>query len=266
MVFPSANTPCYGRAMNPEKSSPVLSGRAALVTGGSRGIGRAIVERLVADGAAVAFGYRRSEEEAKDLVERLTENGAQVHAIPADLAHVADVRRLFARAEELLGGVDIVVNNAGESLVATITETTEEDFDRIMAVNTKATFFIIQEAARRLARGGRIINVSSTNTVLHAPGIAVYAATKAALEQFTLVAARELGIRQITVNTVSPGPVDTDMLRAAQSEVALDMAAAMTPLRRIGRPDDIADVVAFLAGPDGRWLSGQNLRAAGGLA
>jgi 3-oxoacyl-[acyl-carrier protein] reductase len=225
-----------------------------------------VVERLAADGAAVAFSYRQSEDAAKLLASELSVAGTPVHAIRADMASVPDVRRMFAEADEFLGGLDIVVNNAGETLVSVIGDTTEEEFDRVMAVNVKATFFAMQEASRKLRRGGRIINVSSTNTVLHAPGVAVYAASKAAIEQFTLVAARELGIRQITVNTVSPGPVDTDMLRQSQPPAALDMAAAMTPLRRLGNPDDIADVIAFLAGPDARWLTGQNLRAAGGLA
>ncbi|MFI9723625.1 SDR family oxidoreductase [Streptomyces sp. NPDC052396] len=249
----------------PEKRTLVLQGRTALVTGGSRGIGRSVVRRLTADGAAVAFGYVRSEDAARLLAEEVAAEGGQAHAIAADLTQLAGVRRVFDEAEQRLGGVDILVNNAGESLVAAIADTSEEDFDRVMAVNAKAAFFLIQEAARRLRRDGRIINVSSVNTVLHAPGIAVYAAAKAAVEQFTLVAARELGVRGITVNTVSPGPVDTDMLRAAQSAEALDRAAAMTPLRRIGRPEDIADVIAFLAGPDARWVNGQNLRATGGL-
>ncbi|MEQ4304387.1 glucose 1-dehydrogenase [Plantactinospora sp. B6F1] len=244
----------------------VLSGQTALITGGSRGIGRAVVRRLARDGAAVAFSYRTREHLADQLVAELTEAGAWACAIRVDLADPAAVRGLFAAAEERLGGLDVLVNNAGETLVASITDSTEEDFDRLMAVNVKAAFFLIQEAARRMRRGGRIVNISSTNTVLHAPGIALYAASKAALEQFTLVAARELSLRRITVNTVSPGPVDTDMLRASQPVEALDMAAAMTPLRRLGQPADVADVVAFLVGPDARWLTGQNLRAAGGLA
>lgn len=244
----------------------VLIGQTAVVTGGSRGIGRAIVTRLAGDGAAVAFSYRNSREQAEQLVKELAASGATAHAIRADLADLADVRRFFATAADRLGGVDVLVNNAGEPLVGAIADITEEDFDRIIAVNAKAAFFLIQEAARRMRRGGRIVNISSTNTVLHAPGIAVYAASKAALEQFTLVAARELSLRKITVNTVSPGPVDTDMLRASQPPEALDMAAAMTPLRRLGLPTDVADVVAFLVGPDARWLTGQNLRAAGGLA
>ncbi len=242
------------------------TGNSALVTGGSRGIGRAVVERLARDGAPVVFSYRRDERAARELETKVAAAGGQAHAVQADLAEVSGVRHLFDEAERLLGGIDVVVNNAAEPLVASIAETTEEEFDHLVRVNVKAVFFSLQESARRLRRGGRIVNVSSTNTVLHAPGIAVYAATKAAVEQFTVIAARELSVRKIRVNTVSPGPVDTDMLRESQSAQALDMAAAMTPLRRLGQPDDIADVVAFLVGPDARWLTGQNIRAAGGLA
>jgi len=243
-----------------------LAGRTALVTGGARGIGRAVVERFTADGAAVAFSYHHSAERAKELAAGLLASGVRAHALHADLSRLADVRLLFDQAEELLGGIDILVNNAGETLVASIKETSEEDYDRLMAVNAKATFFAIQEAARRLRRGGRVINISSANTRMRVPSVAVYAASKAAVEQFTLVASRELATRKITVNAVSPGPTDTDMLRASQSRQALDMAAAMTPLRRLGEAADTADVIAFLAGPDARWITGQNIVVAGGLA
>jgi len=247
-----------------------LAGRNALVTGGARGIGRAVVERLAEDGAAVAFSYLHSLDQAKQLAAELSGAAgaeSQVHALQADLARLADVLSLFEQAETLLGGrVDILVNNAGQTLVAPIADTAEEDYDRLMAVNAKATFFAMQQAAHRLRDGGRVINISTANTRMRVPGVAVYAATKAAIEQFTLVASRELAIRTITVNTVSPGPVDTDMLRSTQSKQALDMAAAMTPLRRLGEPAEIADVVAFLAGPRAGWVTGQNIVVAGGLA
>jgi 3-oxoacyl-[acyl-carrier protein] reductase len=261
-----ARAAARGEAVGQAETSGVLAGQGAVVTGGSRGIGRAIVERLARDGAAVAFSYRSDARAAEKLVADVAQSGGRARAFQAELGDVAQVRAFYAEAVGWLGGVDVLVNNAGETLVAPITEVTEEDFDRILAVNSRAAFFLIQEAAKGMRRGGRIVNVSSTNTVLHAPGIAVYAASKAALEQLTLVAARELSLRKITVNTVSPGPVDTDMLRASQPAQALDMAAAMTPLRRLGRPADVADVVGFLVSPDARWLTGQNLRAAGGLA
>lgn len=243
----------------------MLAGRVALVTGGSRGIGRAVVRRLAHDGADVAFTFVRSEEAAAELVAEVVACGRRAHAIRAEMANMAEVKALFDEGEAALGTFDILVNNAGETLLKSIADTEEADYDRVMTVNAKATFFIIKQAASQLRRGGRIVNISSTNTVMHLPEIAVYAASKAAVEQFTLVAARELAPRKITVNTVSPGPVDTDMLRAAQSATALDLAAAMTPLRRLGLPADVADVIAFLVGPDARWLTGQNIRVAGGL-
>ncbi len=244
----------------------ILAGSGALVTGGSRGIGAAIVERLAKDGARVVFSYAQNKDLAGQLVARLAEIGAQVHAVAADVGGTDAVRDLFDTAMDLLGGLDILVNNAGQALTTTIADTTEQDFDRLFAINVKGPFFLMQQAARRMSRGGRVINISTINTVMHGPGVAVYAATKAAVEQFTLVAAKELGLKGITVNTVSPGPIDTDMLRATNSATALDIAAASTPLRRLGQPDDVADVVAFLAGPGARWLTGQNLRASGGLA
>ncbi|MEV5407811.1 SDR family oxidoreductase [Thermopolyspora sp. NPDC052614] len=239
-----------------------LEGRTALVTGGSRGIGRAIVERLVADGAEVAFGYRA----AKDAADRTAEAcGGRAHPIQADLADPGQMRHLYAEAERRLGGLDILVNNAAISPVKAIADWTDEEYDHVMTVNAKSVFVAIGLAARRLRDNGRIISLSTLNTVLPAPGVAVYAASKAAVERFSSVAARELGPRGITVNTVSPGAVDTDMLHGANSPEGLQQAVALTALGRLGRPADIADVVAFLAGPDARWITGQNLRVSGGL-
>ncbi len=242
-----------------------LAGRRALVTGGSRGIGRAVTRRLATAGAEVVFSYVRNQAESELLVAELAAEGKVVHAIQADLTELNDLNRLFDTADELLGGLDVLVNNAAGSLVSPIGETTEKDYDALMALNTKATFFAMQRAARCMAAEGRIINVSTVNTVRHFPGVAVYAASKAAVEQFTMVAAVELGRRGITVNTVSPGPVDTDMLRGGNSQDALDLAVMTTPLRRLGQPADIADVIGFLAGPDARWITGQNIRVSGGF-
>ncbi|NJP98259.1 SDR family oxidoreductase [Nonomuraea sp. FMUSA5-5] len=239
----------------------VLSGKGAVVTGGSRGIGKAVVERLAADGAQVVFCYQSSDEAAEQVAK---ETGA--HAVRADLGRKEDLERLFAEAEARLPGVDILVNNAATAEAQKlITDITDDDYERVFAVNTRAVFLAIQWASRVMRDGGRIVNVSSLNTQVPAPTLALYCGSKGAMEQFAKVAARELGPRGITVNVVSSGATDTDMLRGANPPEALERTPAMTALQRLGRPDDIAAVVAFLAGPDGRWVTGQNVLATGGL-
>ncbi|MER5620475.1 SDR family oxidoreductase [Streptosporangium sp. NPDC002544] len=249
-----------------EVDMAVLEGKAAVVTGGSRGIGRAIVERLARDGADVLFSYASDAGAAAEVERTVKEAGGSARAVQADLAEPGAAERLMETAEEFLGGLDILVNNAALSFTPTpVAETGEELYDRVMAVNARAVFLTIRYAARHMRDGGRIVNISTLNTVRPAPGIAPYAASKGALEQLTAVTARELGGRGITVNTVSPGATDTDLLRGTNPAAALAQVAGMTSLGRLGEPSDIADVVAFLAGPDGRWLTGQNLHANGGL-
>jgi 3-oxoacyl-[acyl-carrier protein] reductase len=242
-----------------------LDGKTALVTGGSRGIGRAVVERLARDGATVTFSFEHNEEAAIDVVGAVVSAGGTARSVRADLADIRDVVRLYDEAEAGGEGLDIVVNNAAVATVGLIVDTSDDDFDRVMAVNLKGTFVSIREAAKRLRAGGRIVNISTVNTVMHAPGIALYAASKGAVEQLTVVAAHELGGRGITVNTVSPGATETDMLHANNSAEARVAMAGMSPLGRLGQPADVADVVAFLVGPDGGWMTGQNLRAGGGI-
>lgn len=239
-----------------------LDGKGAVVTGGSRGIGRAIVARLVADGATVVFTYQRDEQAAAQVAE---ESAGRATAVRVDLGVRDDLERLFEEVGKRLDGLDILVNNAATGVPKPIAETTEEEYDRTMAVNTKAVFLTLQYAARQMRDGGRIVNLSTANTAGSFPGVGAYSGSKAAVEQFTRVAARELGGRGITVNTVSPGATDTDLLRSHNSREGLDFSVALTPLGRLGQPTDIADVVAFLVGPDGRWVTGQNLIASGGL-
>lgn len=244
-----------------------LKGKTAVVTGGSRGIGRAIVERLARDGADVVFNYARSADSAAEVVREVEVAGGSARGVQLDLAEPGAAQRLMEIAEDHLGGLDILVNNAAMNFaVASIAETDEALFDSVMAVNAKSTFLTIRHAARRMRDGGRIINISTLNTVRPAPGNAPYAASKGAIEQLTAVAAQELGPRGITVNTVSPGATDTDLLRGTNSADNLQMVVAITPLRRLGQPSDLADVVGFLAGPDCRWITGQNIRATGGIA
>ncbi|MBE1533590.1 SDR family oxidoreductase [Actinomadura algeriensis] len=236
-----------------------LTDRTALVTGGSRGIGRAIVRRFAADGARVVFSYREGEDAADELVREL---GGRAVAVRADQEDPGTIDALFEPVGESL---DIVVNNAAINPHRRIAETTGDDFDRALTVNTKYPLLVMRRAETLMPDGGRIVNVSTLNTVLPAPGHALYAASKAALEQLTAVAAREFGPRGITVNSVSPGTTDTDLFRETNPPGAAEQVRALTALGRLGRPDDIASVVAFLAGPDGGWITGQNLRATGGL-
>lgn len=242
-----------------------LRDKAALVTGGSRGIGRAIVQRLAADGAAVVFSYHANEGAAADVVASVHAAGGTVHALQADLGDPGAAVRLYARAEELLGPLDILVNNAGAVAGDPIADTSDEVFDATFAVNVKSPFALIREAAKRLRDGGRVINISTLNTVMVGPRMAPYASSKAALELLGRVAAYELGERGITVNAVLPGATDTDLFRDNNPEESQKALLSLTALGRLGEPADIADVVAFLASDDARWVTGQSIRAAGGL-
>ena len=242
-----------------------LDGKGALVTGGSRGIGRAIVQRLAADGAAVVFSYLQNEAAAQAVVGEIAESGGRAFALRADQGRLDDLRRLAGQADEHLDGLDIVVINAAGGLPEAIDTVTEEVYDQFMAVHAKGPFFLIQHAGRALRDGGRIIAISTVNTRIHPHGGALYTGAKGALENFTAVAAIEFGRRQITVNIVSPGFTDTELLRANNPGSTFEAEVARTALRRLGQPEDVAAVVAFLAGPDSGWISGQNLAADGGL-
>ena len=181
------------------------------------------------------------------------------------MSKVGDVKRLFDACFEKFGRLDILVNNAGVMFTKPVVEVGEVEFDRLFAVNVKGAFFCCQEAATRMSEGGRIINLSSSTTVMMLPGYAAYVATKGAVEQFSHILAKELGPRNITVNVVSPGPTDTELFGQGKSEEQKQRFAQMAALGRLGQPQDIADVVALLAGEDARWITGQNIRANGGL-
>jgi 3-oxoacyl-[acyl-carrier protein] reductase len=242
-----------------------LDGKTALVTGGSRGIGAAIVRRLAADGAVVTFSYASNEAAAADVVAEVKAAGGAATAVQADQSDLAAIDDLFERAAESTGALDIFVCNAARASVKLIADVDETDYDELFATNVKGPYFAIQRAGRSLSNGGRIIAISTLNTAVPGPGISLYAASKGALEQLVKVAAREYGARGITVNTVSPGSTDTEMFRQHNPPDAEAAMVGMTALGRLGQPADVADVVGFLAGPDSRWLTGQNLLATGGL-
>ncbi|MEU8548568.1 SDR family oxidoreductase [Streptomyces roseoverticillatus] len=246
-----------------------LTGRTALVTGGSRGIGRAISERLGREGARVAVHYGRDAASAEQTVKEIRAAGGDAFAIRAELGVPGDAEALWAAFDEQAGdGVDILVNNAGiDGPRVPLGEVTPEDFDRVFSVNTKAPFFVTQHGLDRLRDGGRVINVSTGLTRGTAmPELIAYTMTKGAVDAFTSVLAKQLGGRGITVNAVAPSVIDTDMnaswLRG--STEALAGAAALSPLRRVGEPRDVADIVAFLASDDSRWVTGQWIDATGG--
>ncbi|AUH41729.1 SDR family oxidoreductase [Streptomyces sp. CMB-StM0423] len=236
----------------------LLNGKTALVTGGSRGIGRAIVTRLARDGARVVFTYKENETAAAEVVREVPGTAA----VRADQEQPDALADAFAPVRD---GLDILVNNAAVNPRLPLAELTAAEFDRVLAANARFGALAMREAAALMPDGGRIVNISTLNTVVPAPGHALYCASKAVLEQFTQVAARELGPRGITVNTVSPGATETALLRATNPPEALTRTAAMTALQRLGHPEDIAAVVSFLTGPDAAWITGQNLRATGGL-
>ena len=246
-----------------------LGGKVALVTGASRGIGRAIALRLGAQGARVAVHYRKDEAAAKSCVAAIAAAGGAAFAIAADLAALDGPAQLFAAFDaatpQLGAPLDILVNNAGIGSRAPIDTATEAEFDRLVAVNLRSPLFIIQKALPRFADGGRIINVTSTAARIGYAETPVYTATKAALEALTLSVARRLGPRGITVNAVAPGATDTDMNALARDPESAKQIAAETILGRVGQPGDIAAVVAFLASDEARWITGQVIEASGGL-
>lgn len=239
------------------------AGKVAIVTGSSRGIGRGIAERLGQDGATVVVNYSGSEQEAKQVVEKVASAGGKAIALQANFSKIDDIRRLFQEVSDHYGQLDILVNNAGTAIVAAISDVTEEDYNKVFNLNVRGVLFTMQEAARRMNDGGRIINISSTVTIHPEPKMAVYAASKAAIKLFTAVMAREVGDRGITVNTVMPGPTIPGMFGNMPPEVQ-QQAAASSPFNRLGTPQDIADIVAFLVSAEARWLTGQDICANGG--
>ena len=238
-----------------------LKGKTAVVTGSSRGIGQAIAERLASDGAAVVINYTRNRQLAQEVVDGILARGSNAFAIQADLSKPPEVQRLFNEAVKMIGPLDIVVANAGVHIAKPLVENTEADYDYIFDINTKGVFFTLQEAARRVRDGGRIVVVSTGGTKMHFANMSLYLGSKGAIEQFARSLSLELGPRNVTVNVLSPGFTDTDML----PEEYRDYGATQSPFNRVGTPDDVADVAAFLASDEARWITGQNIQAGGGV-
>lgn len=242
-----------------------LKGKTALVSGASRGIGRAVALRLAQDGARVAVHYKANEAAAREVVGAIESAGGRAVVLHADLANITEVRGLWREFDECFDGLDILVNNAGWADFKPLESVGEGDFDAIFNLNVRGVFFNTQEGARRLRDEGRIVNISSGITRANVAGGSVYSASKAAVEAFTRCWSAEFAPRRITVNTVSPGMTETDLLMDAIAPEALEGMIAQTPLGRLGQPADIADIVAFLCSDDARWLTAQNLLANGGV-
>jgi 3-oxoacyl-[acyl-carrier protein] reductase len=239
--------------------------RAAIITGGSRGIGRAVAERLARDGFGVVVGYAGDTEAAEDTVAAIAAAGGQAIAVKADVADETAVAEMFDRAESELGGVDVVVNSAGRLALSTIADQDLELLDALHRTNIRGSFVVAQQAARRTRDGGAFVTMSTSVVGTQFPTYGAYVASKSAVEGMTMILARELRGRDITVNAVAPGPTATELFLDGKTQEQIDALAKVPPLERLGTPEDIARVVSFLVGPDGHWVNGQILRANGGM-
>lgn len=243
-----------------------LSGKIAVVTGSSKGIGAAIAQKLAKEGAKVIVNYNGNQAAANAVVETIQVNGGEAFAVQADVSQKEGVIRLFDQAIALFGQVDIWVNNAGVMLNAMIKDLTQEQLEKSIDINFKGVFYSLQEAATKLADNGSIINLSSTVTRTIFPTYGVYSATKAAVEQLSRVFAKEIGPRGINVNCVLPGPTATDLFLTGKSEELIAQIASTNAFKRLGTPEEIAQVVTFLASDEARWISGQSIGVNGGMA
>lgn len=239
--------------------------KVAIVTGASRGIGAAIARRLAADGFTVVVNYAGKAAEAEALVAEIEAAGGTAIPAQADVSDPAAVARLFDAAQAAFGGIDVLVNNAGIMKLASLADSDDALFDSQVAINLKGSFNTLREAAKRLREGGRIINLSSSVVGLSLATYGVYAATKAGVEAMTHILTKELRGRNITVNAIAPGPTATPLFLDGKPQAVIDTLTKAAPLERLGQPEDIANAVAFLAGPDGGWINGQILRANGGI-
>lgn len=243
-----------------------LSEKVILVTGASRGIGATIARDLAAAGAKVIVNYAGSKADAELVVEDIRSAGGEAIAVQADVSQAEHVRRLFDTAIAHFGRIDVLINNAGIMITKMVKDTTDEDFSRMFDINVKGVFNTLREAATRLADNGSIINFSTSVNRIMIPGYATYVATKAAVEQYTRVFAKEVGARGINVNTLSPGPTNTELFTNGKSDETIARLAGLSAFNRIADPEDISRVACFLASDDAKWISAQNIGANGGMA
>jgi len=239
--------------------------RSAIVTGASRGIGSVVAKRLVRDGFAIVVNYAGNAANAEEVVAVIKAAGGQAVGVQADVANTADVEQLFKQTLDTYGTVDVVVNNAGVMPLSAIAKGDVATFDKVIATNLRGTFLVLAQAAQHISEGGRIIAFSSSVLAKAFPTYGAYIASKAGVEGLVHVLTNELRGRNITVNAVAPGPVGTDLFLKGKTQVQVEELSKLAPLERLGQPGDIANVVSFLAGPDGGWVNGQVLRANGGF-
>lgn len=242
-----------------------LDGKIALVTGSSRGIGRRIAEKLALNGSKVIINYAGNSEKAEEVVASIKEKGGEAQTIKADISKVSEIELLFKKTIEVYGAVDILVNNAGIMITKTIQNITEEDFDKLLDINVKGTYFACQQAAKYMKENGRIINISTSVAGQMFPGYSLYAGSKGAVEQFTRQLAKEFGSKGITINAVAPGPVNTELFTVGKTAEQIEGIKKMNAFGRLGEPNDIADVITFLATNESQWITGQTIRVNGGF-
>jgi 3-oxoacyl-[acyl-carrier protein] reductase len=244
----------------------VAMAKTAIVTGASRGIGRSIAKRLAVDGFSVVVNYAGKSKQAEEAVNEIKAVGGNAQAMSGDISNATDVSDLFARAAQACGPVQVVVNNAGIMPLSPIAKGDVEIFDKVIAINLRGAFLVLGQAAQHVVEGGRIIALSSSVLAKSFPTYCAYIASKAGVEGLVHVLANELRGRNITVNAVAPGPTATELFLKDKTQEKIEEFRKMNPLERLGKPEDIANVVSFLAGPDGGWVNGQVLRANGGFA